>query len=86
MNSNEIFNKVVEILQDKLQISDKEINLNSHIINDLGADSLDVVELNMALEDAFKEYNLSIPDEEGGKLLTVSKIVEYIEKNIFNNK
>jgi acyl carrier protein len=85
MNSTEIFDKVVEILQDKLQISGKEIKLSSHIINDLGADSLDVVELNMALEDSFKEYELSIPDEEGSKLLTVSQIVEYIEKNISKN-
>jgi acyl carrier protein len=85
MNSKEIFDKIVEILTEKLQISDKEIKLSSHIINDLGADSLDVVELNMALEDAFQEYNLSIPEEESSKLLTVSQLVDYIEKNISKN-
>jgi acyl carrier protein len=85
MNSKEIFYKIVEILTEKLQISDKEIKLSSHIINDLGADSLDVVELNMALEDAFQEYNLSIPEEESSKLLTVSQLVDYIEKNISKN-
>lgn len=80
-----IIKKVTEKIAEQLSVSEKEINLNSHYINDLGADSLDTVELMMALEDEFKEFNLSIPDDEAEKLGTVGETVNYIESFIIKS-
>ncbi|OPJ61777.1 acyl carrier protein [Clostridium oryzae] len=70
-----IFDKVKEILADKLSLEEDEISMESSFIDDLGADSLDIVELIMALED---EFDIEIPDEEVEKISTVGDIVEYI--------
>ena len=69
--------KVKELLADQLNISKDKINADSRIIEDLGADSLDMVEMLMTLED---EFGISISDEEAVNLKTVSDIVNYIEK------
>lgn len=77
MNS-EIYDKVKEIICNQLGKSEDKVNKDTKIVEDLGADSLDVVELLMALED---EFNLSLPDEVAMQLKTVGEIVDYIDKN-----
>lgn len=72
-----IFEKVRDLLAEQLNIPANNITMESDIINDLGADSLDVVELLMALEDT---YNITVPDEMANKLQTIKAIVEFIEK------
>ncbi len=72
-----VYEKLRAILADQLGISADEIGMNTHIINDLGADSLDLVELIMALED---EFNLVITDDTARELYTVREITEFIEK------
>jgi len=67
--------KVKKILIDKLGVDESEITMESSFINDLGADSLDTVELIMELE---KEFDISIPDEEAERLQTVGQVVTYL--------
>lgn len=71
-----VFDKVKEILVDELDLEANEIKLESRLLEDLDADSLDVVELIMALEDAF---DMEIPDEDTANIKTVGDIVQYIE-------
>ena len=73
---SEIKSKVIEIIKDRLNVSDKEIEMTSSFANDLGADSLDTVELIMEFE---KEFGISIPDEDAEKITTVGDAVTYIE-------
>lgn len=68
--------KVKSLLAEHLSISADKINENSRIVEDLGADSLDTVELLMAFED---EFGISISDEEATQLKTVAEVVELIE-------
>ncbi len=68
--------KVKEIIVEQLGVDPSEVTIEASFINDLGADSLDTVELVMALEE---EFNLEIADEEAEKLDTVGKVVEYIK-------
>lgn len=74
-----VYEKVRAILADQLGIAIEDITLDTHITNDLGADSLDLVELIMALED---EFNLVVTDEAARELYTVREISEFIEKLI----
>ena len=74
--SESIEAKVREIVAEQLQISADEINLDSSFIDDLGADSLDIVELVMAMEDSFE---MDIPDEEAEKIQTVRNAIDYIK-------
>ncbi|MDD3725680.1 MAG: acyl carrier protein [Candidatus Ratteibacteria bacterium] len=78
MDRNEIFVKVQEIVSEKLGVSTSEITEGASFIDDLGADSLDTVELVMDLEDKF---GIDIPDEDAEKIRTVKDAVDYIEKN-----
>lgn len=71
-----IFDKVKNIISEQLGIDEEEINMESSFVDDLGADSLDIVELIMALE---TEFDLEIPDEEAEKIGTVSDVVGYIK-------
>ncbi|MFZ5352602.1 MAG: acyl carrier protein [Bacillota bacterium] len=73
-----IFEKVQEKVAEQLGVDIDEITMESSFIDDLGADSLDIVELLMALEE---EFDIEIPDEEAEKLSTVSDVVEYIKNN-----
>jgi len=68
--------RVVEIIAEELGVNKNQITLESHFINDLGADSLDQVELVMALED---EFDISIPEEAMEKIQTVGEAIEYIK-------
>ena len=70
-----VFNRVVKVIHEQLDIEKSEINLHSHLIKDLGADSLDTVELVMALEE---EFELDIPDEVAEKINTVQSVVELV--------
>jgi acyl carrier protein len=71
-----IFEKVRDIISDQLGIDADEIAMDSSFIDDLGADSLDIVELVMALE---SEFDMEIPDEEAEKISTVGDVVDYIK-------
>lgn len=73
-----IFEKVKDIIVSQLGVEEDEVTLESRFIDDLGADSLDIVELIMALEE---EFDLEIPDEEAEGIRTVEDAVEYIKEN-----
>ena len=68
--------KVKEIIVDQLGVDEKQVNPNASFIDDLGADSLDTVELVMALEE---EFDIEIPDEEAEKISSVQHAIDYIQ-------
>ena len=70
------FEKVKSIIVERLSVDAKDVTKEASFIDDLGADSLDTVELVMALEE---EFSLEIPDEEAEKIVTVGDAVKYIE-------
>ena len=72
-----IFEKVQMALAEQFEVSPDTITLDTNLVDDLGADSLDVVELIMSIED---EFGVSISDEEAANLVTVQRIVDYVEK------
>ncbi|OLB88085.1 MAG: acyl carrier protein [Acidobacteria bacterium] len=74
----EIVEKVKQIIGEQLGVDEGEVTLSASFVDDLGADSLDRVELVMALEEAF---DLEIPDEEAEKIRTVQDAIDYIEKH-----
>ena len=73
-----VFEKLKKIIAEQLEVEESEITLESSFQEDLDADSLDVVELIMAIED---EFDLEIPDEEAEKISKVKDAVNYIEKS-----
>ncbi len=74
--SSVIENRVKEIIIEQLGVDQKEVTPEASFINDLGADSLDTVELVMALEE---EFDVEIPDEDAEKIITVSDVTNYIQ-------
>jgi acyl carrier protein len=70
--------KVKEIIVDQLGVDEKQVSLEASFIDDLGADSLDTVELVMALEE---EFDIEIPDEEAEKIASVKNAIDYIKNN-----
>jgi acyl carrier protein len=75
---SDIRSKVTEIIVDKLGVDEGEVTPEASFTNDLGADSLDTVELIMEFE---KEFNIAIPDDQAEKINTVGQAIEYIENN-----
>lgn len=71
------FDKVKEIVVEQLGVDEADVAMDSTFVDDLGADSLDIVELIMAFEE---EFNIEIPDEAAEKIKTVKDAVEYIDK------
>lgn len=72
-----IFETVKDVLAKQFEIDPESITLDTNLIDDIGADSLDVVELIMSLEDI---YGMTISDDEAAQLVTVQKIVDFLEK------
>ena len=69
--------KIISLIADKLGKKKEQITLKTNLVEDLGADSLDVVELVMTFED---EFGVSLPDEDVAKMKTVGDVVAYIKK------
>ena len=78
MNQEEIFEKVKKIIVEQLGVAETSVTMEASFIYDLGADSLDIVELIMALEE---EFDMEIPDEDAEKIVSVSDVVDYIKDN-----
>jgi len=79
MNEEEVFSKVKDLVSKHLNIDGKEVTKEASFIEDLGADSLDTVELIMSFEE---EFNIEIPDEDAESIQTVQNVVDYINKNV----
>ncbi len=79
MTQQEILKRVRAILADQLSIDAESVTMDSNIIEDLNADSLDIVELVMSME---AEFDLAIPDEEAERIRTIGDAVEYISANL----
>ena len=78
MSSEEILEKVKAIIVEQLGVADTAVTMEASFIDDLGADSLDIVELIMSLEE---ELEIEIPDEDAEKFKTVGDVVEYINSH-----
>ena len=74
-----MFEKIREIIADKLSINEEEITMDSAFLEDLNADSLDIVELIMALED---ELDMEIPDEDAENFVTVGDVVNFVKSHV----
>ena len=78
MSSEEVFDKIKEIIVEQLGVAENSVTEEASFIDDLGADSLDIVELIMAIEE---EFNIEIPNTDAEKVVTVGDVVEYIKEN-----
>jgi len=76
---SEIANRVKKIIVDKLGVDESEVTAEASFTNDLGADSLDTVELMMEFE---KEFNISIPDDQAENIGTVGQAISYLEEHV----
>lgn len=76
---SDVSNKVIAIIVDKLGVEESEVTQEASFTNDLGADSLDTVELIMEFE---KEFNIAIPDDHAENIATVGDAVKYISENV----
>jgi len=79
MSQEEIFEKIKEIIVEQLGVTETSVTMESSFIDDLGADSLDIVELIMALEE---EFDTEIPDSDAEKVVTVGDVVDYIKDHV----
>ncbi len=77
--ASEIADKVKKIIEEQLGVSAEQVTDEASFIDDLGADSLDTVELVMALEE---EFDIEIPDEDAEKMTNVSSAIEYLEQKV----
>ena len=83
MAQQDVEGRVKEIVVEQLSVDPEQVTPQASFVNDLGADSLDTVELVMALEE---EFDLEIPDEEAEKIATVGQAVEYIKTKLQEKK
>ena len=74
-----VLDKIKEIIVEQLGVEADAITMNTHLMKDLEADSLDAVEIIMAIED---EFEIEVPDEDAEKFQTISDIVKYVEENV----
>ena len=79
MSTEEVFERVKKIIIEQLGVTEASVTMEASFIDDLGADSLDIVELVMALEE---EFDIEIPDADAEKVVTVGDVVEYIKDNV----
>lgn len=79
MSSEEVLEKVKGIIVEQLGVAENAVTMEASFIDDLGADSLDIVELVMALEE---EFDIEIPDADAEKVATVGDVVDYIKDHI----
>ena len=79
MSSEEILEKVKGIIVEQLGVTDTAVTMEASFIDDLGADSLYIVELIMAIEE---EFDIEIPDSDAEKVVTVGDVVDYIKENV----
>ena len=79
MSSEEIFEKVKRIIMEQLGVAETIVTSEASFVDDLGADSLDIVELVMAIEE---EFSIEIPDADAEKVVTVGDVVDYIKENV----
>ena len=73
-----IFDEIKDIIIDQLQVEQSEVTMDTNLMKDLSADSLDAVEIIMAIEE---EYGIEIPDEDAETFQTVGDLVKYVEEN-----
>lgn len=79
MDQNEVFSKVKDIIVEQLGVEEGEVKMETSFVDDLGADSLDIVELIMAMEE---EFNIEIPDEDAEGIGTVNDVVSYVAAKV----
>ncbi len=73
-----IFDKIKDIIIDQLQVEESDVDMDTNLMKDLSADSLDAVEIIMAIEE---EFGIEIPDEDAENFQTVADLVKYVEEN-----
>ena len=79
MSSEEVFEKVKKIIVEQLGVAENLVTMEASFIDDLGADSLDIVELIMALEE---EFDMEIPDADAEKVVSVGDVVDHIKDHV----
>ncbi len=79
MNQEEIFKKIQKLLSAQFDVSEDKITMQTDIAKDLGADSLDVIDILMSVEDEFK---IEVPDEDAENVKTVEQMVEYVKNKL----
>ena len=79
MSTEEVFERVKKIIVEQLGATEASVTMEASFIDDLGADSIDIVELLMALEE---EFDIEIPDADAEKVVTVGDVVDYIKDNV----
>ena len=79
MSTEEVFERVKKIIMEQLGTVESSVTMEASFLDDLGADSLDIVELVMAIEE---EFDVEIPDADAEKVVTVGDVVEYIKENV----
>jgi acyl carrier protein len=78
MSEKEIFQKLKTIVVDQLEVNEENVTMEATFVDDLAADSLDIVELVMTIEE---EFDLEIPDSDAEKIVTIGDVVKYIEEH-----
>jgi len=73
-----VFDKIKDIIIDQLQVEESDVDMDTNLMKDLSADSLDAVEIIMAIEE---EFGIEIPDEDAENFQTVADLVKYVEEN-----